>query len=72
MSYADKSGGQAIILPDDRNFNRLVDEACDRLRLKKAELSIRHIRLLEEQLNGMERELDDFIARKALVQEPHG
>jgi hypothetical protein len=46
------------------NFGQVLDDACARLGNKKAELSVRKICLLEEELAKMERELDEFIARK--------
>jgi hypothetical protein len=61
MDFADKTSGQPYISP---NFNTVLDDACNRLGNKKAELSIRRIRFLEEELTKMEKELDDFIARK--------
>jgi hypothetical protein len=44
------------------NFNRMLDDACNRLLGKKAELSIKKIRELEELLTDYEQELDVFIA----------
>jgi hypothetical protein len=46
------------------NFSRVLDDACTRLGSKQAELSVRRIRLLEEEIAKMEKELDEFIARK--------
>jgi hypothetical protein len=46
------------------NFSRVVDDACTRLWNKKAELSVRRIRLLEEELVKLEKELDEFIATR--------
>jgi hypothetical protein len=61
MDHADKISGQAYISP---NFSVVLDDACNRLWNKKAELSIRKIRFLEAELTQMEKELDDFIAQK--------
>jgi hypothetical protein len=61
MNHADKVSGQICVSPD---FSVVLDDACNRLWSKKAELSIRKIRFLEEELRQMEKELDDFIARK--------
>ncbi|MDR0452083.1 MAG: hypothetical protein LBH15_03490 [Treponema sp.] len=61
MNFADKASGQAFVSP---NFSRVLDHACDQLWNKKAELSIRKIRFLEEELIKMEKELDEFIAQK--------
>jgi hypothetical protein len=61
MDFADKTPGQAYISP---TFNAVLDDACNRLWDKKAELSIRKILFLEEEAIRMEKELDDFIAQK--------
>ncbi|MDR2785948.1 MAG: hypothetical protein LBB83_08545 [Treponema sp.] len=62
MGFADKTSDQTYISP---NFSVVLDDACNRLWSKKAELSIRKIRFLEEELAQLEKELDDFIAQKA-------
>jgi hypothetical protein len=61
MDHTGKASSQAYISPD---FSVVLDDACNRLWNKKAELSIRKIRFLEEELSRMEKELDDFIAQK--------
>ncbi|MDR1410922.1 MAG: hypothetical protein LBI91_01810 [Spirochaetaceae bacterium] len=61
MDFSDKTSGQTYMPP---NFSRLLDNACDQLWNKKAELSIRKINFLEEELIKMEKELDEFIAQK--------
>ncbi|MDR2052530.1 MAG: hypothetical protein LBP80_03870 [Treponema sp.] len=62
MGFADKTSGRTYI---SQNFSMVLDDACNRLWSKKAELSIRKIRFLEEELTQMEKELDDFIAQEA-------
>ena len=59
--FADKTSAQTYISP---SFNVVLDDACDRLWSKKAELSIRKILFLEEEALKMEKELDEFIAQK--------
>lgn len=61
MDFADKTSAQAYISP---SFSVVLDDACDRLWSKKAELSIRKILFLEEEAIKMEKELDEFIAQK--------
>jgi hypothetical protein len=61
MNFADNPSGQTVTFP---NFGQMLDSACDRLWTKKAELSLRKIRVLEEELTKMEKELDEFIAHK--------
>ncbi|MDR0403381.1 MAG: hypothetical protein LBH35_07325 [Treponema sp.] len=57
----DEPSGRVFVSP---NFDRVLDDACARLGNKKAELSVKKICLLEEELAKMEQELDEFIARK--------
>jgi hypothetical protein len=59
--FTDKTSAQTYISP---SFNMVLDDACDRLWSKKAELSIRKILFLEEEAFKMEKELDEFIAQK--------
>jgi hypothetical protein len=59
--FADKTSAQAYISP---GFSVVLDDACDRLWSKKAELSIRKILFLEAEALKMEKELDEFIAQK--------
>jgi hypothetical protein len=61
MNFADRPSGQTFV---PSNFSRVLDNACDQLWNKKAELSIRKINFLEEELIKMEKELDEFIAQK--------
>jgi hypothetical protein len=61
MDFADKTSAQAYISP---SFSVVLDDACDRLWSKKAELSIRKILFLVEEAIKMEKELDEFIAQK--------
>jgi hypothetical protein len=61
IDFPDEPSGQMFVSP---NFGRVLDDACARLGNKKAELSVRKICLLEEEIAKMERELDEFIARK--------
>jgi hypothetical protein len=64
MSHTDKSGEDAAVLSGQASFNEVLNEACDRLSDKKAELSIRRIRQLQDYLVRMEEELTALIPGK--------
>jgi hypothetical protein len=51
-------------LSEDGDLDRLLDDVFDRLRVKKAEFSMRQLRRLEGELDEIERDLDAFIARQ--------
>jgi hypothetical protein len=42
-------------------FSEVVDKACEGLMDRQVKYSIRRIREMEDQLNGLERELNDFL-----------
>ena len=42
-------------------FNSLLDETCERLLDRQVKYSILRIHELEKRLNGLERELDEFL-----------
>jgi hypothetical protein len=46
------------------SFNDMVDETCDKLMDKQIKHSIRRIMEMEERLECLEKELDDFILQK--------
>ena len=46
---------------EESSFETMLDTACERLREKHIEYSIRRIKLLGEELEIMEKELDDII-----------
>jgi len=45
------------------SFESMLDMTIDRLWERRVHHSIRRIREMEEELKGLERELDDFIGR---------
>ncbi|MDR1250931.1 MAG: hypothetical protein LBK62_02075 [Treponema sp.] len=45
-------------------FSAVVDRACDRLMDRQARYSIQRIREMEENLAGLERELDELLSQK--------
>jgi hypothetical protein len=46
------------------SFNNMVDETCDKLMDKQIKHSIRRIVEMEERLESLEKELDEFILQK--------
>jgi hypothetical protein len=61
MNHSDKTRDETAIFTDKSSFKEVVDETFDRLWDTKVQLSIRHIRDLEEQLDALELELDMMI-----------
>jgi hypothetical protein len=61
MNHSDKTRNEPAVFTDKSSFKEVVDETFDRLWDKKVQLSIRHIRDLEEQLDALELELDMMI-----------
>ena len=45
----------------ETSFETVLDTTCDRLREKQIQHCIRRIREMEEELKGLEKELDEFI-----------
>jgi hypothetical protein len=66
MSQADKTGGEAAVLPNQPSFEHMVEESCDRLWDKKVQHSIRRIHELEATLCSLEQELDAFLKQRKL------
>jgi hypothetical protein len=46
------------------SFSEVVDEACGRLMERQIKYSIRRIQAMEDRLNQLERELDEFLFHK--------
>ena len=51
-----------IILTEAASFETVLDTTCERLNEKHIQLSIRRIKEMSEELAGLERELDEFLA----------
>ena len=47
--------------PKDSSFIVVLDTACERLREKQVQYSIRRIREMDEELGRLEKELDEFL-----------
>jgi histidyl-tRNA synthetase len=61
MNQSDKTRDETAVFSDESSFEEVVSESLDRLRDRKAQRSLRHIRELEEQLDALELELDMLI-----------
>ena len=53
-----------VILSKEHYFDHVLDTACERLQEKHIEFSIQRINVLDEELKKLEKELDEFLARK--------
>jgi len=54
-----------MVLTDEPSFELVLDSACARLREKHIQYSLRRINEMEEILQCLEKELDDFIGHNA-------
>ena len=56
-----------ILKPDydlkESSFETVLDTTCERLWERQVQHSIRRIREMDEELKGLEKELDEFITR---------
>jgi hypothetical protein len=50
--------------PKESSFETMLDTTCERLREKHIRYSIRRIEKMTEELNALEKELDDFLSHK--------
>jgi hypothetical protein len=50
--------------PKEPSFETMLDTTCERLREKYIRFSIRRIEKMTEELNALEKELDDFLSHK--------
>ena len=55
------SGEKPAIISRRSSFSEVVDEACERLMERQVEYSIRRIQEMRDRLDGLERELDEFL-----------
>jgi hypothetical protein len=58
------SGEHSIIISKDSSFEEVLDDACEKLMERQVQYSIRQIHELENRLDGLERELDEFLLHK--------
>jgi hypothetical protein len=65
MEHSDQTGGrEPLILSDKPSFENVLDDTCGRLWDKKIQHSMRRIRELQDNLSGLEHELDALIPGK--------
>jgi hypothetical protein len=57
-------GENPVTVSETITFSAVVDRACDRLMDRQARYSIQRIREMEENLAGLERELDELLSQK--------
>ena len=50
-----------VVLTEEQTFETVLDSACERLKEKHIQYSLRRIREMEVILAGLEKELDDFL-----------
>jgi hypothetical protein len=55
-----------VIFSDNVSFETMLDKTCERLWGKKIQYSMRRIRELEANLQGIEQELDALLCQKAI------
>ena len=58
------SGKSPASVTRDTSFDEIVNDTCERLKDKRVQYSIQRINEMEELLNALEQELDQFIIFK--------
>jgi hypothetical protein len=53
-----------VIVTEENSFHSVLDSACERLWVKHTQYSMRRIQEMEEELEKLEKELDQIINRK--------
>ena len=61
MAFEKKS----TVITEEQSFETVLDSACERLREKHVQYSIRRLKEMDEELEKLEKELDDFICSGA-------
>ena len=64
MYNSNPGAGQQTVSMSKLAFDTLLNETCERLLDRQVKYSIQRIYELEERLNILERELDEFIRNK--------
>ena len=55
-----------VTVTEDPSFDLLLNTACERLQEKQIQHSIRRIREMEEELDRLEKELNEFLGLSAM------
>ncbi|MCL2128220.1 MAG: hypothetical protein FWH38_08195 [Treponema sp.] len=58
------TAGEKAAPISDISFESILDETCERLLDRQVKYSIQRIYELEKRLDGLERELDEFLNKK--------
>jgi phage shock protein A len=61
MTFEKKS----TLITEEPSFEAVLNTACDRLQEKQIQYSIQRIREMDEELDNIEKELEEFINRVA-------
>jgi hypothetical protein len=56
------TAGQRSALYDDISFDSILDETCERLLDRQVKYAIQRIHEMEQRLDTLERELDEFLS----------
>jgi len=66
MNYnGNTTAGERTMPVSEITFDSILDEACERLLDRQVKYSIQRIYELEKRLETLERELDEFMRKKA-------
>jgi hypothetical protein len=63
MIYPENTtAGQQAALYDDVSFDSILDETCERLLDRQVKYAIQRIHEMEQRMDTLERELDEFLS----------
>ena len=62
MTTESRFDKKPVILTEESSFATVLDTACERLQEKHIQYSLRRIKEMDEELAGLQKELDDFLA----------
>jgi hypothetical protein len=62
MIYSENTIGQQAALYADISFDSILDETCERLLDRQVKYAIQRIHEMEQRLDNLERELDEFLS----------
>ncbi|MDR1862842.1 MAG: hypothetical protein LBQ67_02860 [Treponema sp.] len=52
------------VLTENSSFSEVLDSVCERLQDKQIQYSVRRLREMDFRLEGLEKELSDFLLRR--------
>jgi len=62
LGNTNTTAGQQAALYDDISFDSILDETCERLLDRQVKYAIQRIHEMEQRLDTLERELDEFLS----------